>query len=782
MVTRLGAALIVLAAIPASAGADATLTGMEVEAVSEAEHRIDVRIDGLVAAIETRQVIVNQGTRDTEVFYTFDLPASAAIDTAAIVLADGRRAASTSVDSRSAFRFVDEGAVRGAPDIGLLRLLDAPSGARDTSRYELRLYPIAAGKSATVVMRWLAPLEYRDERLSLRIPTRGDGRNLVRERVTVRWRGPAGATTLEDIRASGAILARSAPSGRAAALSFDAPSGLDLALEARVVFRAERPMTAEVTIVPIDTTRGAIAIALWSARERATPDVAYERVILLVDVSRSMGTSGRAAAQVVASELLSAATPTAAAQVVLFDRRARAIDVAAGDRAGLQKRLGETLASSGAENGSDLGAALGVASDLARKGRQPATVDRDRPTTLIVVLTDGVLPLDLDDEQAVTRIGATTLGEARVVSIVLVPDLAPLPPLGHGPLAELARRTGGRVVAVRHAEAKTRAPGLWKEAGQAAPLARIDIDLGDTVFTAAAALPDTLEAGDGAIVFGWYHGRRPKRVAVRGELRGRSITTLARGITDRVAARMAAPLALVSRPARELLSPTELERLRAAGEDEDAAARGELVRAAHRAGVVTAASSLVVLDGDDGFARDRLALARKWGLGQYRRFPPPAERAVGEVAERDRRLRTLASASSPGARRTGELDRGIVERLMKHHVVPKARACYERALRRDQDLAGTATLELEMVRGEVQDVRLARSSLGNATLTSCLLDAAYATPVPPVALGDTNEVVVIARYPLRFRKVDRRVDVGRAPDPSPSAPVDPTDPLGGIDR
>ncbi len=756
---------------------------MEVEEVSEAAHTIDVRIDGLVAAIESRQVIVNQGARDTEVFYAFDLPASAVIDSASVQLADGRRAASTSVDARSAFRFVDEDGAGGVPDIGLLRLLDAATGTRELSRYELRLYPIAAGKSATVAIRWLVPLDYRDGRLSLRIPSRGDGRNLVRERVELRWRAPTGAASLEDIRGGGVLLAQRVGPASAAPLRFDTTLGTDLTVEARPVFRAGRPLTAEVTTVPLDGQRGAVALSMWSARDRATPDATYDRVILAIDVSRSMGKSGRAAAQELATAMLSAAPGAAAAHVVLFDRRARALDAPSNDRAALQKRLADTLASTGAENGSDLGEALGVVSDLARKARRGADVDRDRASALVVLVTDAMLPLELDDERAVARIGAPTLGDARVVSVVLVPDQAPVPPLRSGPLAELARRTGGRVVALRHAEASARAASLWKEVAQAAPLDGIDVDWGGTDFTAASAIPESLDAGDGAIVFGWYHGRRPRKVTVRAEMRGKPISVNARATTDRAAARAAAPLALVSRPARELLRPAELDKLRDRDADEELASRAEQVRVAHRTGAVTLASSLVVVDGADGFARDRLALARKWGLGQYRRFPPPAERNLGEMADqRDRRSRALAQHPLVGARRTGELDRAIVERLMKHHLVPRARACYESALRRAHNLVGTATVELEMVRGEVQDARLARSSFSSATLTTCLLDAAYATPVPPVALGDASEVVVIARYPLRYRKVEQRIDVGRAPDPAPSAPIDPDDPLGGVDR
>jgi hypothetical protein len=236
----------------------------------------------------------------------------------------------------------------------------------------------------------------------------------------------------------------------------------------------------------------------------------------------------------------------------------------------------------------------------------------------------------------------------------------------------------------------------------------------------------------------------------------------------------AAPLTLITRPMGEI-DFDEGQRVATKTDPREAS-----LGAAAAAGVATPVSSLVVLDPADGFAMDRLAMARKWGWAQYRRFPPPAERALGEVPDRAQ-VRSFSADGHPSPRRTGELDRAIVERLMKQHVVPRARACYERALRRDPNLAGEATIQLEMIRGEVQDARLARTNLTNPILASCLIDAAYATPVPRVALGDASEVVVVARYPLRFRKIENRVDVSRSPD-NGLQKVDPDDPLGGLDR
>lgn len=765
---------------PASAHARADLQGIEVADVHEAEHTISIRIEGLIAAVESRQVIVNQGDRDTEIFYAFDLPVEAAVTGAEIRLPDGRRGVSSAVDARAAFHFVADEDSPGSPDFGLLRVLDRPAGRDDhLTRYELRVFPVPARKSAVALVRWQIPLRYRDGRLQLRIPTRGSAGNRVRERLDVVWRAPASSRGLRDVRSGGTVATGSSATPLSTArLRLVAPADTDVVLEARPIFRGGPSIIAELAATPLDKAGGAYALTVLSPATGLVRPNAYERIIVMVDTSRSLGRSGVAAAKVLTTALLDAATPSARADAIVFDRRARAlVGRLTEERSELKRQLAKALSNAGNDNGTDLGAALGEAAALLKQAG--ATTDAplgdvargERESTLIVIITDSVFPLGLDEAQAVGRIGSIALHEARIASIVLVPDRAPLPDPYDGPLGELARRTGGRIAVVRHADASARAARLWSELAQPAPIREIAVDWRGTSFTGAGELPDQLESGDGIVLFGWYRGRRPTALVVQADLHGKQVSARSRR-ADALASKAAVPLAVMNRPAAELLSRKELEAADAAESAERA-----LLAAATRAGVATRASSLVVLDTSDAFARDRLALARKWGPSQYRRHPPPAERAMGESAAPD--ARPVIGRSAPAAfRRTGELDRGIVERLMKHHVVPRARACYDRALRRNADLTGTVVIELEMVRGEVQDARIARTTIVDASLTDCLLDAAYATPVPQVALGDASEVVVVARYPLRLRRIQKRPDVspgfdGRSPDPN--------DPLDGID-
>jgi hypothetical protein len=752
---------------------------MEVAEVREAEHALAIHVEGLVARIDARQVVVNQGQRDTEVIYAFDLPADAAVLGAEVTLPDGRRATSAAVDSRAAFRFVpDEDAAGGAPDIGLLRLLEVDQD-QGLARYELRIYPVPAGRSATATLHWVAPLRYRDGRLSLRLPDRGGAANLVREHIELVWRAPAGARGLRDVRSSSTRLA--AATGQVSrTLRFTGPVGGDLIVEATPVFAPGQSLSGEVAVVPIDRSRGAVALSLLSPELAPAASPRVERLVLVVDRSRSLGASGLAAARSVADALLAAAG-RAATDVVVFDRHAHAVTGrVSSDRPALRAGAARDLASPARESGSDLGAALTQVADLLR--RKGAAADSPvgeiargvTAPTLIVVVTDGMLPLELDGQRARSQLGTLALAEARVASVVLVPDDAAVPDLEHGPLAELARSTGGRVLAVRHGEMRARAARLWSEIGQPAPVESIQIDWRGAVVTSDATAPARLESGEGFLLIGWYHGARPGRVAIQAELRGRRVAVRPRAAGN-ILARAALPLALTQRPAVELLPPAALDR-----EDAQRRARAELVRAAHRAGAATLSTVLVILDPRDGFARDRLAHAHKWGTGQYRRFPPPAERRLGEVQGPRKESRQARPPASPAPRRTGQLDRGLVERLMKQHVVPRARACYQRALRREPRLAGTAVIELEMARGEVQHARVVRTSAASALLTSCLLDAAYATPVPQVALGEASEAIVVARYPLRFQNRGARIDVSPAEDRPSTHTPDPNDPLGGL--
>jgi hypothetical protein len=254
---------------------------------------------------------------------------------------------------------------------------------------------------------------------------------------------------------------------------------------------------------------------------------------------------------------------------------------------------------------------------------------------------------------------------------------------------------------------------------------------------------------------------------------------------DAALARAALPLALVRAQPESFLPD-----LPATASDLDpvavAAAQRRLVASARKAGAITRYTSLVALDANDRFGRDRAAMARTWGASAFFRLPPPPERASGHAFRGfERRVPPDRHAADTPPRRTGQLDREIVENLLERHVKPMARRCYEEALRQQGNLAGAMTVVLELGRGEVQYADVQGSTLQHAGVEACVARAAYGIPVPRVALGDDPEVISVVRYPLELRKRQRNGEVrSRSEDEEPALRelLNSSDPLDGLDE
>ena len=85
-------------------------------------------------------------------------------------------------------------------------------------------------------------------------------------------------------------------------------------------------------------------------------------------------------------------------------------------------------------------------------------------------------------------------------------------------------------------------------------------------------------------------------------------------------------------------------------------------------------------------------------------------------------------------------------------------------------------MHIEIVRGEVSDVKLIGMTHSLRPLTDCILDAAYAVPFPKPAVGANADTIYIVNYPLRFRRTDRDVVSGSESVNDP----DDSDPLFGL--
>jgi hypothetical protein len=194
---------------------------------------------------------------------------------------------------------------------------------------------------------------------------------------------------------------------------------------------------------------------------------------------------------------------------------------------------------------------------------------------------------------------------------------------------------------------------------------------------------------------------------------------------------------------------------------------------------------LVVPNTKDRFARERMKMGRQFGIDQFRHLAPlnvgGSRRFVPFIFASAAR-RTTPRSQQQRQRPTGELDASIVQRLVRTYVVPKARQCYQRALRSNHTLSGALTLEVELARGEVQTVSIRGSLTGQkppGAVEQCVEEAAYAIQVPRVAQGSDVESVGVAKYPLTFRVVDKKGEVSGGRRTSKDH-FNPDDPLDGL--
>ena len=116
-----------------------------------------------------------------------------------------------------------------------------------------------------------------------------------------------------------------------------------------------------------------------------------------------------------------------------------------------------------------------------------------------------------------------------------------------------------------------------------------------------------------------------------------------------------------------------------------------------------------------------------------------------------RRTTTLniSQAGKVGWQATGQLDSNIVSRQLRSRVLPRARACYNQALGRNQVIAGHVELRMEAGKGEVMMAGLLRSEFNypDDKLLGCLERAAWSMDVPA---GKLDTQVYVINYPLEF--------------------------------
>jgi len=712
--------------------------------VSEASCVLDVRVRGVLAEVTTKQTVIAHKDTATAI-YTFDLPTGAAITDLRVTLGGGRTTRGVLVDADAALQTSSE--VKGArPDVAMLRMI-AIDGRR--TRYELRVFPVQAGRSLSWAIDWVAPLQYSDGRLVLRVPPRGHANNLVTEKVVVSGRGPAGFDGFESVVGSGVEVGKKLP----ARFTGNLRQGVTVELVPRS--RKSLPPRLDYGTVPITKNKSVVVGSLMAPHSPSrVSKLAFDLVIAL-DISKSMGEPGRRAALEVVRGLLDGAPKATQVQIVLFARKARtALGAPALNNAATRAKIERAIAGAALANGSNLAEALVVSTRLLTKSRAP----RHR----LVVVSDTLTPLSQSPAAMVDLIDSKILETTDFAHVSVVPLGGALPLREHVATSGLTQRGAGRIMTVRNFEARRKAPELWQRLWAMAPLT--DIELSGKGALAQVPMP-VLSASSGAFFAVMVNEASPRTLSA-GAVADAKIVRV-RGRPRPELKRHALALALASR----MSLPggwTEKSFL-------------ELAAKAH---VVTRHSAFVAPYPGDRFAKERFAMARKWGPSQFRRYPnsasvapaPPSFRFIAPPPS----FKTVASRTVDRA--TGRLDKDILARLMQTYVVPRVHGCYRQSLVVAKNLRGHLTVVAELARGEVQSARIEGSLVGPAKwaakVEACALDAAYSIRVPTVQLGRAADEINLVRYPLRFRIVDSkgRVIQGRPTEEG----ADANDPLDGM--
>ncbi|MBE7451139.1 MAG: VWA domain-containing protein [Kofleriaceae bacterium] len=696
----LAAWAVAVAMAGAAAPAHADLRGAPTP-VDEAGCEVTVELDGPLARVREIHRLVPAGSAPTAAAYRAELAAAAIVDGFAVLVA-GREQAGVVVahDGEAA----PAPARLGLPaDLGVLTVDHA--GARPA--IDVRVYPVLPAAVTGFTVRWSAPLELADGRMSLTLPARGAAANLSRCAVRVEARAGGGVRGWAGVRAGGVWLGAG---GRVAGGVTGAPPDRELRIEAAPRWSGDAPVLAAAHADlggRVVSTLG-IYVPHQSERRRGPPP----RLLFVLDASRSLGDEGRRAAVALVESLgraLPAGTPV---EAVLFDRTPRrALGAwAAADRGGLG-RVVKALRDAPAAGGTDLASALRLASELL--GDAPAQV---------VIVTDGVLPLD---HTPATLLGHFPVATDRVTVDVVVPlgRGAALPE--HRALDVLTTTFHGRVVAVAAdqpppAALLARDHGIGGLALEELRLHDVDrrLDVDD--------LPAVIAAGAGVTLTATLD-RRPRRLTLRATRGERPVTVAAIALPGG-----AERLAVAAARGVDAGADTEAD-------DADAAATLAAVRG-H--GVIVPGLAAVVLDPRGAGGAERLALARRTGL--FMPVPPPAPPPP-----------TPAPAAAPPTAPpgpgpiAGELPRLSVLQALRDQLVPRLRQCYREELRRAPRLGGALVIELEIARGEVMAVHLEGDHFPEAFI-GCVDRAGHEVTTPTYALGGEPDTVYVIRKPIEL--------------------------------
>jgi len=444
--------------------------------------------------------------------------------------------------------------------------------------------------------------------------------------------------------------------------------------------------------------RVACAVGLSPAPPQPLP----ERVLFLIDRSRSVGPGGLELERDAARRILTALPPSTEFNALFFDRaQARLFPVA---RTATRQALGaleDEMVPARLQNGTNLAGALRAAGDMLR--REAASF---APRMLVVLLTDGAVghPSRVGQSAAEAASGrASPAAAARGLSADATDLLGPHPGIDLM-LAALS---------VRANDDPPVSPDERRELRHIAASARLGaVERALTASELDEGIPAALEAlRTGGDVF-----------AVR----------------------------LGTREAGKPVAP-------AIGPGGGAAAVISLDGKANQ--LVNA--SMTVLRGAEvqGVPVRLVSVEPRWlpnAVTETRRedtrvLLSPAVAVLVEPVVRP--AQTPDSNLGP----SGYLERSVVRDALSLAFTPRARACYLNrtgATPAEQKLTGRVRLALDLARGEVGGARIESSTLGHPTIETCLREAAFALEIPRAYRND-EPVTAILNLVFRPRTPDR---------------------------
>ncbi|MEZ4384435.1 MAG: hypothetical protein R3A79_24110 [Nannocystaceae bacterium] len=611
-------------------------------------------MEGFRADVRVRTALHNNSAREQDVVLSLALPQGAEIH--GLKVARGGE-----------WRDGDATAIAepGRRDPGTVFVRDLPAEDRDDlPGAEIVGFSLDPGSTTQIEVKLLVPPRMSGDRWEITLPERGNSPlGLARERrVIVKdakefWidgRASEGKPVLTSRADDRVVLSwpASLPSLRSKGPTLDARYEVTRAAEGGGDFRLYLRLGATAALRP-------------------------DHVVVVVDRSKSTSSSLHREAFTMIAALFDALPATTTFDAVAFARDAQPLlgDGPAPDvrDADARQRLAVALDRGARQQGSNLAAAFAAIG--------PRLRDRGAKRPLILVVTDGMLPLTItpDRVDAALADGLGVRPHARgwpeILFAVDEPMLARQGLDPEHPVAQMAAGLGARISLETLAHKADEVADLM-----AAPQVLRDLEIAlpkSAVLDQAA--PAGLVAGNFAVLSGTFEGR-PPQPRIRGKIGNKTIR-----VAPRTRSAAAPPAALVA-----------------------------------SVGLAPLADAVA-----EGFA------------------PPPWHT---RKQQRDARL-GITWAGRGGQVAKGFLDWRIFRRYLGTRVYPRARACYNRALTRDQTLRGRVVYTFEVGKGEVMHAELAELELSreDPELRECLLEAAWHLIIPA---GQMDDQLYRLRYPL----------------------------------